>query len=155
GAGQSPPATPSCKAVKAADPSVARLAGLWGCERSFGPEVRGQLTVVREGSDWRALIAGFEAPVRVEKDLLTFALAGGRGKVRGRLIQDGDKIRGHWIQRRTEHVWGSGYATPIELRATQDRIWRGQVVPLDDAEGLYLSIGQRPDGTICAFLRNP
>jgi hypothetical protein len=122
--GQSvPAATSSSRPTMATDASAGDLAGLWGCERSFGPEVRGQLTIAREQSEWRALIAGFDAPVRVDEEFLTFALPGDRGKFRGRVIQDGAKIRGHWIQPRTDHVWGSSYATPIELTATQDRVW--------------------------------
>lgn len=37
-----------------------RLAGLWGTEQSFGPLVRGTLTIDGRQGRWRAEIAGFE-----------------------------------------------------------------------------------------------
>jgi CubicO group peptidase (beta-lactamase class C family) len=139
----------------ASEESAARLVGLWGCERVFGPEVRGELTLVREGPRWHASIAGFEAPVRVDQDALTFELPGGRGKFRGRLIRSEAIILGHWIQPKSEHVWGFSYATPIELKPTRRNVWRGQVVPLDDGETMYLVVRREEDGSLGAFLRNP
>jgi hypothetical protein len=64
--------------------AAARLAGLWDSERSLGPELRGELTLVREESGWRASIAGFDALVRVDETALTFLLPGNRGKFCGR-----------------------------------------------------------------------
>jgi hypothetical protein len=37
------------------------LIGLWSSERRFGPELRGELTVRRDGSNWRATLSRAEA----------------------------------------------------------------------------------------------
>jgi len=143
----SPPSRP-------AEDSTAALIGLWGCERSFGPEVRGELTIVRRGSQWRASVAGFDAPVSIVGGELTFELAGDRGKFRGHLSHDATRIVGHWIQP-VAVVWGSRYATPVELKAAGRGVWRGEVEPLEDHLSLYLIFARQADGTIGGFLRNP
>jgi CubicO group peptidase (beta-lactamase class C family) len=134
---------------------AARLVGLWGSEVVFGPEVRGVLTLAKQGSDWRASIAGFEAPARSDGDALTFVLPGSRGEFSGHLRKNETTILGHWIQPRTAHVWGVSYATPVELKAAGNNVWRGQVVPQDDGESMYFMIRRQEDGTLGAFLRNP
>ncbi|MFE8595383.1 serine hydrolase domain-containing protein [Archangium violaceum] len=136
-----------------ADPA-ARLVGVWGSERVFGPEVRGELTLVRDGNTWQARIAGFEVAGRLEKGTLSVVLPGGQGEFRGTLSPNGQKLRGHWIQPKVI-VGGTRYATPVELHAIQKDVWRGDVVPLDDRFTLYLVIQQATDGTLRAFLRNP
>ncbi|PYS85240.1 MAG: 6-aminohexanoate hydrolase [Acidobacteria bacterium] len=135
------------------DPTAA-LAGLWGFERTFGPEVRGELTVTQQGSLWRARIAGFETPVRFDHDKLTFTLPGERGEFRGRLSKDAKRIVGHWIQPPTT-TGGTRYATPLELKAVRANVWRAQVAPLDDRVELYLSVSRQEDGTYSSFLRDP
>jgi CubicO group peptidase (beta-lactamase class C family) len=137
------------------DDAAPHLVGLWGCERVFGPEVRGELTMVQQCPDWHASITGFEAPVRVDKEALSFVLPGGRGEFRGRLLKSEARIVGHWIQPRTAHVWGFSYATPVELKPTPNNVWRGQLAPLDDGESMYLVIRRQEDGSVGAFLRNP
>jgi CubicO group peptidase (beta-lactamase class C family) len=140
--------------VFSSEDGAAEMSGLWGSERSLGPEARGELTIVQEGMSWRAMIAGIEAPVRFTGGALTFVLAGGRGEFRGRINRDATKISGHWIQPLTA-ASGNRYATPVELRATQSKVWRGQVVPLDDRVSLYLVIRQQTDGSTGAFIRDP
>jgi hypothetical protein len=91
------------------------LEGLWGADLSFGPEVRGTLTVQRSGSAWHASIAGMEARVDADRQRLSFQLPGDQGAFRGQLLDAGQHIRGQWIQPVTAHVWGTSYATPVEL----------------------------------------
>ena len=134
--------------------AAADLVGLWGSERTFGPEARGELTIMQEGTSWRAMIGGIEAPVRFAGGALTFVLAGGRGEFRGRINRDATKINGHWIQPVTI-TSGNRYATPVELRLTQSKVWRGEVVPLEDRVSLYLVIRQQTDGSVGAFIRDP
>jgi CubicO group peptidase (beta-lactamase class C family) len=140
--------------VHGSDDPPASLTGLWGSERTLGPEVRGELTVIQQGSHGHAEIAGFEAPVRLGRGTLRFALPGDRGEFRGRVTRDATAILGHWIQ---PGRMGDGvrYATPVELKAVRGDTWRGQVVPLDDRLSLYLVIRPRSDGSVGAFLRDP
>jgi len=141
-------------AASSPDDSAADLIGLWGCERSFGPDVRGELTIVERGSKWRAAIAGFEVPATNNGGALTLALPGDRGEFRGHFSKDGSSIVGHWIQPQAQ-VKGARYATPVELKQKPAKTWRGEVAPLDDHLSLYISIQRNPDGSIGAFLRNP
>jgi hypothetical protein len=137
------------------DDSVGHLVGLWGSEVVFGPEIRGELTIVQQGPDWSASIAGIEVPVRTDKDTLRFVLPGARGAFRGRLVKTQTKIIGHWLQPQPAHVWSYSYATPVELKAMQYNVWRGEVLPLDDGESMYVMIYRQKNGSLEAFFRNP
>jgi hypothetical protein len=105
---QAQPAT----AVSANQP-MQTLVGLWGSQKSFGPMVRGELTIDGRGQEWRARIAGYEVPVEHPNDTrakdahtssdqatgeIHFALLGEAGKFRGHLGANGSEIFGHWIQ---------------------------------------------------------
>ncbi|NNB93912.1 serine hydrolase [Corallococcus exiguus] len=139
--------------AQGADPAKA-LVGTWGGERTYGPEVRGELTLFRDPGGWRASIGGITAPGVLDKQSLTFTLPGGQGDFRGSLSPDGKRIAGHWIQPRIL-VGGVRYATPMELRLLQKDVWRGSVAPLEDRFTLYFVIQEMPDGAIHAFIRNP
>ncbi|MDQ3743022.1 MAG: beta-lactamase family protein [Acidobacteriota bacterium] len=145
---------PGMSEVFADEDQTAALVGLWGFERDFGPEVRGELAVTRQGPHWRARVAGFETLARFERGELTFQLPGDRGEFRGRLSEDAKRIVGHWVQPPTT-TGGTRYATPLELDAAGDKVWRGQVAPLTDHVELYLSVSRQDDGTYSAFLRDP
>ncbi|HEY6147345.1 MAG TPA: hypothetical protein VIZ69_06590, partial [Thermoanaerobaculia bacterium] len=41
-----------------AAPDPARLIGLWGATRTFGPAIRGELTLAVHGAAWTASIGG-------------------------------------------------------------------------------------------------
>jgi hypothetical protein len=132
------------------------LLGLWGSEQSFGPMVRGELTIDARSDQWRARIAGYEVPVEQSKDEIHFALPGEAGKFRGHLSANGEQILGHWIQLAGVAFYNySGYASPVELLKLEPRVWRGDVVPLDERASYYISIQQTPGGSLKAFLRNP
>ncbi|WP_375745554.1 beta-lactamase family protein [Corallococcus interemptor] len=47
------------------------------------------------------------------------------------------------------------FASPVELRALQPGVWRGNVAPLEDRFSLYLVVQKQPDGSVTAFIRNP
>lgn len=130
------------------------LAGLWEAKRSFGPEVRGALTVRRLNHEWRAEIAGRAAVVKLEGDAVSVELPGGRGAFRGRFDARRASIVGHWIQPATVSN-GTPYASPVTLVKENQNLWRGDVAPLDDALTFYLMIKVRGDGSAGAFLRNP
>jgi CubicO group peptidase (beta-lactamase class C family) len=130
-----------------------RLVGLWRARRFFGPEIRGPLTIERDGEAWRAEIAGRAAMATLRADRYSFELPDGEGAFRGRRVKD--RIVGHWIQPRTVSGGGYPFATPVTLLPQGAGRWRGQVAPLDDAMTLYLSIRLGADGRLEAFLRNP
>src|SRR3954447_6759043 len=131
------------------------LVGVWGAELIVGPEVRGELTVVREGSRWRAGIAGLEAFDTSGGRVPRFVFPGDSGEFRGRWA-DSSRIAGHWVQppRLTN---GTAYATPVELKAHALGVWRGQVAPLDDRLAVYLTMRRQPEGQedLTAFIRDP
>lgn len=141
--------------VNAASPCSDKLIGLWGAEVSFGPEVRGTLTISRQQSSWYASIGGFDVPIQMTDSALRFNLPGSRGEFRGQFDTRSQRIRGQWIQPMTAHVWGTVYATPVELTLAGRNTWRGQVRPLDDSEGIYLFLSRSAAGTLDGFLRSP
>jgi CubicO group peptidase (beta-lactamase class C family) len=144
----------SCRAVSANQPTLALL-GLWSSQQSFGPMVRGELTVDARGPEWLARIAGYEVPVEHAKDEIHFALPGEAGKFRGHLGVNGEQIVGHWIQLAGVAFYSYSYASPVQLSQLAPRVWRGDVVPLDERASFYVSIQRAPDGSVKAFLRNP
>jgi len=85
----------------------AKLAGLWGGEKIFGPLVRGTLTIDGRTSPWRATIGGYAVDVRQDGSSVSLALAGGNGSFSGALHSD--KIGGTWVQPETTiggaHIW--------------------------------------------------
>ncbi|MFP2956292.1 serine hydrolase domain-containing protein [Myxococcus sp. 1LA] len=131
-----------------------QLVGIWGSERVLGPQVRGELTLVRAKGVWRARIAGFDVPAQVEGKAVSIELPGGQGAFKGTLSKDGKQLAGHWVQPRVL-MSGMTFATPVVLRALQADVWRGQVSPLEDRYSLYLVVQKQPDGSVGAFIRNP
>lgn len=127
------------------------LEGVWRAKRVFEIEVQGTLTIEREGDAWRADIAGHAAPVRADRNLLTFDLGEG-GSFRGELR--GDRIEGHWMQSGSVSN-GYRFATPVTLTKERANRWRGTIAPLPDTMTMFLPITRDADGTLRTFLRNP
>ncbi|RJS22677.1 6-aminohexanoate hydrolase [Corallococcus sp. H22C18031201] len=137
-----------------ASPSAEGLVGTWGSERLLGPQVRGELTLTSRAGVWRARIAGFDVPARVEGGRLRVILPGGQGALRGPVPQEGQRITSHWVQPRVR-MSGMKFATPVTLIPVQSGVWRGEVAPLEDRFSLYLVVRKQQDDTVEAFLRNP
>src|SRR5579871_712194 len=133
--------------------TAAGLIGLWGCERTFGPEVQGRLTIVEKEGAWRAEIGGFTVPAECANGDLAFSLPGGRGEFQGHRISE-EALFGHWIQPSLT-AGKMRYATPVEIDSVHPQIWRGQVAPLEDRRSFYLIVQPGSDGALKAFLRNP
>src|SRR5690349_10144107 len=107
------------------------LIGLWGAETTFGPQVRGELTLARGSDRWVIRIAGFEASATRSREDLRVALPGGQGEFRAKApAADSSRFAGFWIQ--PEGTRGP-YATPVSMRRIRPGLWRGTVEPLDDA----------------------
>jgi CubicO group peptidase (beta-lactamase class C family) len=130
------------------------LVGLWGTEQSFGPLVRGILTMDARQAQWHAAIAGFEVSVERNGDRLSFSLPNGAGEFRGRLDPTSNTINGQWIQP-AGAVNNNRYATPVRLVAVSKSVWAGGVVPLDDRVSFYAAIKPQPGGSMTAVIINP
>ncbi len=131
------------------------LKGIWGAEAWFGPNVKGEIAIVQRGSSYRASFAGMTLPASRSGDRLTFAVPGDRGEFRGRFT-DAQTLLGQWIQPPATHVWGTRYATPVVLRSATAGVWRGQLRPLDDGEGMYARIqSDTAPGALRAIISNP
>ena len=128
--------------------------GVWGCERVFGPDLRGERTLRREGAQWRAQLGGAEAVAPVGEAPLLLAFGEGRGAFRGPAGPPAAPMVGHWIQP-PGPMHGNAYATPVALHATQDGAWQGVVAPLDERLNLYLVVARGPDGALTACIRDP
>lgn len=139
---------------QAAMPPGNPLAGLWGTEQSFGPLVRGTLTIDARQAQSRAAIAGFEVSVERMGDRLNFSLPNGAGEFRGRLDPTSNTINGQGIQP-VGVIYNNHYATPVRLVVVNKSVWTGVVVPLDDHLSFYVSIKPEPGGSIAATIINP
>src|SRR2546423_4611946 len=117
--------------------------GLWSVDTTFGPAVRGDLTVRRAVMVWSG-------------DSVRFVLGGDSGQFRGRLLRGArGVIRGFWIQPPGVTL-DQSYATPLELVPAGTDTWRATVVPLADRLYVYLAIGRgrRADGMLTAEFRD-
>jgi CubicO group peptidase (beta-lactamase class C family) len=141
--------------ASAADPtsSAASLIGLWAGGLTLPPSAHGELMIDGRKSEWRATILGISAPVRRDKDAVAFVLPNNAGEFRGRIV-DSKTIHGHWIQPANE-INDNRYATPVELLQAGDKIWHGNVEPLQGRLSLFMSIQRGDDGSIMAVIRNP
>jgi CubicO group peptidase (beta-lactamase class C family) len=121
------------------------LEGFWAYEAKFGPKLRGELTVTRDKAGWRAAIGGQETK---SADLrFTFDGGGFRGTLAGRSID------GYWLQPAGEI--SQAQSTPVILRRAGRNVWRGTVVPAEDAFTIYLKVFRNQDGALVGAFRNP
>jgi CubicO group peptidase (beta-lactamase class C family) len=130
------------------------LIGLWGSEQVLGPRVRGELTIDARGTEWRARIAGFDVSVERKGGDLRLALPDGQGELRGQISEGLKKLTGHWIQPASS-IFSQRYATPVEFKSTEYRVWTGEVHPLDERISFYIWIERSSDGALTARVRNP
>jgi len=139
-------------ALLGAQTAPADLRGLWEATLRFGPDVRGELVLLRTSDGWRADLAGYSVAVEVRGQVFSFALPGANGRFRG--TRSGPEIHGQWIQPPTRYSGGS-YATPVTLRPDGADRWRGTVSPFDDRFTYYLPVIPQADGNLRTYLRNP
>jgi CubicO group peptidase (beta-lactamase class C family) len=128
------------------------LTGLWAARVRFGPDIRGPLTLSRGARGWRADIAGFSVPARIDGWGVSFELPDEKGSFRGKL--NGRDIVGQWVGPRAQSS-GNAYATPVLLKANGPNRWRGDLNALDDSFTYYMPVTRRGDGTYAGYLRNP
>jgi CubicO group peptidase (beta-lactamase class C family) len=140
--------------VAAQEDSPAKFIALWGVEESFGPLVKGELTVDARDGQWHASINGLHASVERSGGAVQFTLPGNYGEFRGRVTQDGS-ILGHWIQPASVNPYTNRYASPVRLAKGAQNVWRGTVTPLEERISFYVQISKAADGQLSAFVRNP
>ena len=128
------------------------LGGLWVAKARYGPDIRGTLTIHRQGFGLVADIAGFTVPVRQQGLSLSFELPDGNGTFRG--VRSGATIEGHWVQR-VSSANGITFATPVVLRADTRGQWRGEVEPRHEHATYYLPLKRQAAGSYSTYLRNP
>jgi CubicO group peptidase (beta-lactamase class C family) len=135
-----------------AQSSAPDLTGLWAAKKRFGPDIRGPLIILRNGTRWNAEISGVRVAVRSDGAVLSFQLPNGKGQFRGKLT--GQEIVGHWFGEKSDFNL-TAYATPVTLEAYGANRWRGQVAPLEATSTFYMPVTRRADGTYSTYLRNP
>jgi CubicO group peptidase (beta-lactamase class C family) len=131
-----------------------QLIGIWASENTFGPLLRGELTVTRDSGAWRANIGSSEVRFPTRGDSIRFEIPRNLGSFRGALVPGGRSIHGWWIQP-IGVTLSQSFATPLTLTLTGPGTWRGTVVPLDDRFDLYLAVWRRTDGVLLGAFRNP
>jgi CubicO group peptidase (beta-lactamase class C family) len=139
----------SALAASAPTQQTPDLQGLWGATLRFGPDTRGTLLIYRTSDGWRADIAGFTVPVRVDGDTSPLSPTGRGGQgVRAFAFElpdhKGSFRGGHWIQ-------PERFATPVRLEPDGKDRWRGTVSPLENRLTFYLPITR----DLHTYLRNP
>lgn len=132
--------------------TVTEFAGLWAAKRDFTPDVGGTLRISDIDGELQADISGYSADIATQRNNLYFELPGNRGYFRGSL--EDNKIKGHWIQPRTQSNFAP-YASPVFLRPVAVGRWQGEVTLLNDSLHFYLMLQADADGTLSGFMRNP
>lgn len=135
------------------------LMGLWSSESHFGPQLHGELRIVRKGTQWTATLAGATTAFSARGDQIRFAF-GKHGEFRGRI--DASGITGFWLQPQgvtaaapSSSGASQAFASPVVLRRTASGVWRGNIHPLEERFTLYLKIFANPDGSMIGAFRNP
>lgn len=138
------------------------LTGFWMSETKFVPRLQGDLTVLREGSSWRAILSGAEARFQVTASNVRFVFPGNAGQFRGALNRNGSTIEGFWLQPSIDvedhpnpTASSQPFASPLVLRRAGCNVWRGTVRPLEERFTLYLKIFRNADGLLIGTFRNP
>jgi CubicO group peptidase (beta-lactamase class C family) len=138
------------------------LIGIWASEMTFGPALRGELTIAREASSWHARISNAETKFQTAGDTVRFSFPGNLGQFRGALTSNGRAITGFWLQppgtseERPDPVGSrQPFATPLVLQRAGRDVWRGTVRPLEQRFALYLKIYRNADGLLVGAFRNP
>lgn len=138
------------------------LTGIWASQVTLDYVAHGEITVVRDGLNWRANVAGVESRSRVTGKDVHLAFPGNVGRFQGELNVKANTIEGYWVQPtgtnqdpRDPGGLGQSFATPIVLRPTGAKVWRGWLNPLQNRLTLYLRIFPGADDTLLGAFRNP
>jgi CubicO group peptidase (beta-lactamase class C family) len=142
----------------AAQNAGSELEGLWVVERTYAPQLRGDLVVTQLGEAWRGSIGSATAEARAENGAVRLSF-GNHGAFRGRV--QNRTLNGVWIQpssdaeeRDDPTATSQSFASPIILQRNGRNSWRGQVQPLDGRFRVYLRIFRDAEGNLIGAFRN-
>ncbi len=139
-------------AAQSPAPTGALPPGLWGRTAVFGPQVRGQLQLEREGAVWTLRAGGFETQAADADGVVLFTLPGGLGELRLFDPHSAAGPRAYWIQ---PPGMLARYSTPVRLVPAGPARFTGDITPLDERFSLYLLVSRAADGSLAGMLRNP
>ena len=138
--------------------------GLWVAERSFGPRLRGPVTLHRSGESWIARIQGETLAVdrsKTQDGSVSWSFAFfDHGRFVGRQASAGAPIDGHWLQA-PGMIDDYPFATPVRFEPAGSDAFDGEIAPYPQEVSLNISLvadGATPEpGTTKyrTFLRNP
>jgi CubicO group peptidase (beta-lactamase class C family) len=132
--------------------STDEIVGLWKAKRSFGPNARGPLVLLKTASGWKADFMGALHAVTVEGAEMSFQLPNNEGSFSGKL--EAGRVRGHWISGHSSAAsWAP--ASPVVLTSAGPDRMRGAVIPPENELTFFLLIQKEADGTFSAIMRNP
>lgn len=134
-------------------PAPVSLVGVWESTSVDEPALRGELTVTRAGSNWKATISGVSAAAASHDSRIEFRFPNDLGQFRGDVGPNGTTIEGFWCQPATAE--NQALASPVVLARWGPSAWRGFVRPLVSRFTLYLRIFRNADGTLTGAFRNP
>lgn len=133
------------------------LIGLWAFRAADTPGLRGELTVARRGTAWRATLGRAEATAEATGAQIRLRFPGNGGEFRGAIA--GKALEGFWLQpaavERDPAGESQSYATPVSLAPAGRDTWRGQLRPFENRFTLYLKIYRGADGALVGAFRNP
>ncbi len=139
--------------LRSANAQGTSIEGLWGTEIVLGAPVAGQLTIDGRRGKWLASIDGYTVSASLSDGILTFSLPGDKGAFRGHPESTKQELEGKWIQP-SGLILDSKYASPVSFRRVLPKVWRGNVVPLQERFSAYLLISLK-DGKLSAVASNP
>jgi len=144
--------------------NTADWAGLWVAERSFGPGLKGPVTLHKSSEGWTARIQGESVPVELSteengKRSWTFSVLG-QGYFIGHQTAAGEAIIGHWFQP-PGTVQNYPFASPVHLTPAGSNGFTGTIRPFPQTLSLNIPLiadgNESDDGPTqySTFLRNP
>ena len=135
--------------------------GVWMSETVFGPALSGELTVLREKDHGISKLADARTEFEFKGSDVQFSFGKQLGKFRGTVVENGNEIRGFWLQpssvttERPDAVGSrQAFATPVSLKREKSGSWSGTVVPLDERFTLFLKFYRNDEGNLVAAFRN-
>ena len=112
-----------------------------------------ELTISRDGDDWRAVVDGEPVAVTVNDRDVSLSVPNGQGFV-GRLVDDGSTIRGRWRQP-ASRLGYSEMVTLADLQAVDDGRWWARIDLQARPFRVFLDVFEDEEGVLAAVIRNP
>lgn len=134
--------------------------GVWVAERSFGPDLKGPVSLHSSGEGWTARIQGESVSVEqsVEEDgtrRWAFSVLD-QGYFVGHQTAAGEAITGHWFQP-PGAIQNYPFASPVRLTPAGSEAFSGTIRPFPQTLSLNIPLVSEGNGSTRyrTFLRNP